>query len=107
MCGTELVVTESSNAILTAVRQKRINEDQAEKALEVLLSFAGTNIKIFEQSDSLIREAYQNARENGLAIYDSLYITLAKQLRGSLLSGDSKQIEAAKKSGVRIVSLSN
>ena len=101
--ATELVITESCNAILTALRRRRINEEQAEKAFEVLLSFIDTNIQIFRQSESLLHQAFQNARENGLAIYDSIYIVLAKQLDGSLSSRDPKQIEIARKSGVKVI----
>ncbi|HZW56950.1 MAG TPA: type II toxin-antitoxin system VapC family toxin [Nitrososphaerales archaeon] len=57
VCATELVITESCNAILTAIRRRPINEEQAEKALEVLLSFIDTNIKIFKESESLLNEA--------------------------------------------------
>ena len=103
VCATELVITESCNAILTSVRRRRINEEQAENAFTVLFSFIDANIKIFKQSESLLREAYQNARENGSAIYDSVYIALAKQLGGSLCSQDLKQIEIAKKSGVKVI----
>lgn len=103
VCATELVITESCNAILTSVRRRRINEEQAENAFTVLFSFIDANIKIFKQSESLLREAYQNARENGSTIYDSVYIALAKQLGGSLCSQDLKQIEIAKKSGVKVI----
>jgi predicted nucleic acid-binding protein len=103
VCATELVVTESCNAILMAVRRRRINEEQAAKALDVLLSFIGTNIKIFEQSGSLLHEAYRIAKENGSAIYDSVYVALAKQLGGSLSSRDPKQIEIAKKFGIKVI----
>lgn len=103
VCATELAITESCNAILTSIRRRRINEEQAENAFAVLFSFIDANIKIFKQSESLLRDAYQNARENGSAIYDSVYIALAKQLGGSLCSQDLKQIEIAKKSGVRVI----
>jgi len=38
-----------------------------------------------------------------MAIHDGIYIALAKQLHGSLSSRDPKQIEIAKKSGVRVI----
>jgi predicted nucleic acid-binding protein len=103
--GTELVITETCNSILTAVRRKRISEESAQKALEVLISFVDTNIKILKQDGSLLSEAYQNARENGWAIYDNIYIMLAKKLGGSLASRDPKQIEVAKKSGVKVITV--
>ncbi|HKW05910.1 MAG TPA: type II toxin-antitoxin system VapC family toxin [Nitrososphaerales archaeon] len=103
VCATDLVVTESCNSLLTALRRRRINEKEARNALEVLLSFVDTNIKILPQDSSLLREAYEQARENGSSIYDSVYIVLAKRLNGSLASRDPKQIEFAKKSGVKVI----
>jgi len=104
-CATELVLTEGCNAILTALRRKRISDEGARNALEVLLSFYDSNIKVYKQDEALLRSAYQIAQEFGIAIYDALYIVLAKKLGGSLASIDPKQVEVAKKSGVKVISL--
>jgi predicted nucleic acid-binding protein len=103
--ATELVVTETCNAILSAVRRKRINEEEAREALKILVDFIDANIKIVRQDGVLLSEAFQNAKENDLAIYDSIHIVLARKLRGSLASRGPKQIEVAKKSKVNVISV--
>ena len=104
--ATELVFTESSNAILTALRRRRINEEEATTAMEVLLSLYDTNVKVVKQETSLLREAFDEAkRQENNAIYDFIYLALAKRLRGQLASRDPKQIETAKRLGIKIVAL--
>ena len=102
--GTELLIIESSNAILTAVRRSRITEEGL-RAFEALNSFVGTNVKIVKQDATLLLAAYRHARENGWAIYDSISIALAKRLDSSLATKDPKQLEGAKKFGVKVIPL--
>lgn len=103
--GTELLIIESSNAILTAVRRRRITEEEGLRAFEALTSLIGTNVKIVKQDATLLLAAYRHARENGWAIYDSISIALAKRLDSSLASKDPKQLENAKKLGVKVIPL--
>jgi predicted nucleic acid-binding protein len=104
-CATELVVTESCNAVLMALKRGRLSNEQAEKAMQALMSLVGSNIKIFPLKEDILWDVFRIARENGLVAYDAIYIALAKRKGGSLASRDPKQIEAAKKSGIKIVSV--
>jgi predicted nucleic acid-binding protein len=101
----ELVLTESSNAVLTALRRGRLGNEQSEKAIEVLLSFVGSNVKIIPQENNLVLESFRIAKECNLTSYDASYIALAKSLGGSLASRDPKQLEAARKSGTRTLAM--
>ena len=101
--ATELALTESINAVLSALRRGRIEDEAGDKAIQVLLSFVGSNIRIVQQEESLVWETFRVAKEHGLASYDAVYIALAKHLGGSLASRDPKQIDAANKFGVKTI----
>lgn len=99
--ATELVVTESCNAILTALRRSRITEQEAKDLVDTLLSFVNTNIKIV-QHEGILLDAFKLAKENDLTIYDTIYISLAIKMSASLASRDSRQIEVAKRARVKL-----
>jgi predicted nucleic acid-binding protein len=101
----ELVLMESINAVLTAQKCGRLDNAQAEKAVEVLLSFVGTNVRILPLENSLALESYHIAKETVLTSYDALYLALAKRLGSSLVSRDPKQLETAKKIGIKTLVL--
>lgn len=98
----DLVVKESCNAVLLAHRRGLINAEQSRRVLKVLLMLADTNVKMYPQRD-LIEDAFRIASENNVTIYDTLYLALAKKLGATLLSKDAKQIEVAKRVGVKTV----
>jgi predicted nucleic acid-binding protein len=99
-----LLIKESCNAVLEAEKQGRISREDGEKVLQVILSLEDLNIKTVAQS-GLIPAAFAIAQENGLTIYDSIYIALAKATGGSLASRDGRQLEIASKLGVRITKI--
>jgi predicted nucleic acid-binding protein len=99
----ELVVIESCNAILTALKRGRLRNDEAGNAVKILLSYVGSNVKILPVEDGLVSDSYEIAKENSLASCDAMYIALAKHLRGSLASRDPRQLEVAKRYGIRTV----
>jgi predicted nucleic acid-binding protein len=103
-CATELVITESCNSVLTALRRSRINEQEAEETIRSLVSFTNTNVKIFSQEEA-IQDAFKLAKESGLTIYDAIYIALAKKTGATLASRDPRQIEAARRSRIRITAI--
>ncbi len=96
-----LLIKESCNAVLEALRQRRISREESEKILKAILVLSETNIKMLPQ-ENLIADAFKIASENNLTIYDSLYIALAKNPESSLLSMDKRQVAIAEKLGVKI-----
>jgi len=52
------------------------------------------------KQDEVIDEAFQIAKEHNIAIYDSLYIALAKKLGFSLITLDKFQSKVASELGV-------
>ena len=101
----ELILIESSNAVLTALRRGRLRNEQAETAIDVLLSFVDSNVKLFTQEKTLVLESFRMAKEYNLTSYDSSYIVLSKRLGGSLASRDPKQVEAARKYGIKTLTI--
>jgi len=98
-----LVFKETTSAILTAERIGRISRDQAEVCMEALRTVIGHNVRTVEDQEVLLRESYEFARKHGFAIYDTLYVVLAKKLGAKLLTKDAKQAQLAKREGVDTV----
>lgn len=103
--ATELIVSETINAVLTALRRGRKGEEEATEAIGILLNFVDSNIKLLPLDEDLISETFRIGRESKLTSYDSSYIAVAKKLRGSLASIDPKQLEVAKKYGVKVIEI--
>jgi predicted nucleic acid-binding protein len=98
----DLVRVESANAILVSKRRGIVQESQATLALSSMLEISRDNIKIVPQDDNLISDAFQIGQSANLAIYDSLYLSLAMRVGASLLSKDQGQIRAARELGIEI-----
>ena len=98
----DLVRVESANAILVSKRRGMVLESQATLALSSMLEISRDNIKIVPQDDDLISDAFEVGQSVNLAIYDLLYLSLARRMGASLLSTDQGQIRAARKLGIEI-----
>ena len=59
--GPALLVMEASNAVLEASKNKRIGREDANKAIEVMLSLIESNIKIHDEAD-LVQSRVQHGR---------------------------------------------
>jgi predicted nucleic acid-binding protein len=57
---------------------------------------------MFSQT-GLIHSAVQIASDSRLTVYDSLYLSLAQELKATLLSLDTEQSEVAKRLGLTVV----
>jgi predicted nucleic acid-binding protein len=99
----ELVMIESSNAILTALKRGRLKSDEADNAIKILLSYVGSNVKILPVEEESVSDSFRIAKEHNLASYDATYIAVAKRLNGSLASRDPKQLDVAKKCGIKTI----
>lgn len=99
----ELIKAESANAILVAKRRAIVDEKTARIALTSALDLSRNNIKMIPQDEDLITDAFElSESNNNLAIYDLLYLSLAKKISGTLLSKDEGQIKLARKLGITI-----
>jgi predicted nucleic acid-binding protein len=98
----ELIKAESANAILVAKRRAAIDEKAAKLALASVLGISGINVKMMPQEDELISDAFELSSSNSLAIYDLLYLSLAKKTGGVLLSKDASQVRLARKLGIEV-----
>ena len=101
----ELIKAESANAILVAKRRATIDEKAAKLALSSVLEISGINVKMMPQDDELISDAFELSSPNSLAIYDLLYLSLAKRTGGVLLSKDETQISLARKLGIEVADI--
>jgi len=101
VCSVDLIISESANAILTSKRRGLSNRVTALNALETMLDLVKNNIKLTPQQE-IISEAYKLAELQNIAVYDALYLWIAKSLETPLVSLDLKQIELARKLGITI-----
>jgi predicted nucleic acid-binding protein len=100
--SVELILAESYNAILTAIRDKRIIPANARSLTKVLSLLAEANIRIHPQKDLLDR-AFELGNAFGLTVYDGLYLALAEKLKGSIITLDGKQANIAKQLGIEVI----
>jgi predicted nucleic acid-binding protein len=101
----DLIRVEAANAILISKRRGVTRDGAARLALSSMLELSTSNIRMIPQDDESISEAFEMSDDTFLAIYDLLYLSLAKRMNASLLSKDDAQIKAAKKLGIRIESI--
>jgi predicted nucleic acid-binding protein len=89
---TGLWLYEVSNALVTAVRKKRMPRADAEEALD-LVSAVPVNVKQFSWID--MRASFRIANEHGLSLYDASYLQLALQTGASICTLDNPMRRAA------------
>jgi len=98
----ELIKAESANAILVAKRRGIVDAETAKLGFANMLDISGNNIKLMAEDDELISDAFEIAGTNNLAIYDLMYLSLAKKINAVLLSKDENQTKLAKKLGIGV-----
>lgn len=80
----KILFFEVINAIVMAVKRKRLKENDAEKVIFDFLSIA------IEYTDVFAKELLYLAIEKNFSVYDVSYLSLAKQKRIPLLTLDEK-----------------
>ena len=91
---------EISNGLLMAYRRKRITVEQIDAFLTRLEALP---IEVSAQRPREILELAALARDQGLTVYDSAYLALAKQLSLPLATTDSDLRKAASVLGINLV----
>jgi predicted nucleic acid-binding protein len=99
--SVDLIRVESANAILISKRRGVTKDNVAKLALSSVLELSRNNITLIPQDDEMISKAFEMSESTTLAIYDSLYLSLAKRMSASLLSKDEGQVNAARSLGIK------
>jgi predicted nucleic acid-binding protein len=97
------LITESSNAVLQANKDGRVDEEGARNIVETMLELVRSSSITLHAEQELTGEAFRIGVDHNLTIYDSVFLALAQKLHGSLVSRDEKQIEAARKLGIEVL----
>jgi len=96
------IIKEVGNAIWKHCYLRRIvGRDEAMRLYRALLRLVDTGVIILEPEASYAEEALKIALQQGLTLYDSLYLAQARRL-GELLTSDERQAEAAAKLNVKV-----
>ncbi|MBO3754631.1 MAG: type II toxin-antitoxin system VapC family toxin [Candidatus Brockarchaeota archaeon] len=95
-------VKEFYNAVWKAVNIKRISVEDAPRVLALFKDYVKRNMEL-RREEEYTDKAFEIALENGITIYDALYITLALEERGSLLTLDDKQRHVSKRLGITTI----
>lgn len=80
---------EITNALVTAVRRKKITAKKSASFLQLFMEASPEIISISEHLGKIL----ENARKYTLSGYDSAYVTLAKESESLLISSNSKLVE--------------
>lgn len=94
----EFCVVECTNILWRHVRFQEMPADTARKAVKDIADLPFT----IHMAASYLPDALTIGLANELAIYDSIYIALAKALGFPLMTADTKQERAAIATGVKI-----
>jgi predicted nucleic acid-binding protein len=94
----EFCVVECTNILWKNVRRSTLPQD---RALDLATDVANLQITFANINESL-QSALEIGLRQGLAVYDSVYIALARALNCPLITDDEKQAKAASSEGVRV-----
>ncbi len=96
------VVKEVMNAIWKAQIKGIITREYSVKLRDILMSLIGKNITI-EPEEKYIDKTFTIAIDNGITVYDALYIALTLSKGLSLSTLDIRQGEVARRMGINVV----
>lgn len=100
---TDFSKTECVNVLWKQVRFHGMGMSQAEQLIDDLIALP---FRIYS-TEIFYTEALQIGIKHQLAIYDSIYIALAKQLNYPLITADQKQMQAAAQEHVTVTPLTS
>lgn len=93
-----LAVKEAANALWKKARRGELDPDAAEMILKDLAE----GVIPLEEQEPLVPRAYRIAVQEGITVYDALFIALAERLHAGLITADRRQAEAAERIGVEV-----
>ena len=104
--AVEMLLTECANVIWKNIRIYRtFGKERGEKLLSALELLVDKEVITIEGNRKYLRRAFEVSIEHGIAIYDALFITQARELNATLVTCDEKQGKIAEKIGVKVTLL--
>ena len=97
----DLVLKETSNAILKRLRRGEMTREEASLVFQALRALVGRALKI-EDEKEYVEEAIKISMEKGITVYDAIYIVLSKNKNLTLITADKIQAKVASDEGVKI-----
>ena len=92
------IVKEVSNAIWKKCTVLKLEpDDVAHKRFRLSREIVQGGVVVLEDESKYLEEAFKIAIENGISIYDSLYIAQALRLEARLLTSDKRQAHVAER----------
>ncbi len=99
--AVDMLIIETTNVIWKYMRKyKLITREQALGLYEQMRKLIEEEVIILEPSEKYLQEALKIAMDYDLPIYDSLFLTQAKNLRAELITSDKRQEEVAREIGI-------
>ncbi len=96
------IMKEVGNAIWRhSCLRKIIKQDEALRLYQALLKLIEAEVIILEPEIKYVETALQIALQQGITLYDSLYLAQAQRL-GELLTSDEKQAEIASNLNIKV-----
>ncbi|MEM2930737.1 MAG: type II toxin-antitoxin system VapC family toxin [Thermoproteota archaeon] len=95
-------VKEFYNAVWKAVNIKRIGVEETPRVLALFKDYVKRNMEL-RREEEYTDKALEISLENGITIYDALYIALALQEKSPLLTLDDKQRYVSKRLGITTI----
>lgn len=97
----KLASKEVLNALWKRVQRKEVDPKYAFKVAKSFIEHSF--LKFEEQDNYLLITAFKIASKNKIAIYDALFIALAKKLNFPLITSDEKQAKAARQENIEVI----
>ncbi|RLF85256.1 nucleotide-binding protein [Thermococci archaeon] len=99
--AVDMLIIETTNVIWKYMRKyKLITREQALGLYEQVTKLVREEVIMLEPSEKYLQEALKIAMDYDLPIYDSLFLTQAKNLRAELITSDKRQEEVAREIGI-------
>ncbi len=96
------IIKEVGNAIWRHCNlRKVIREDEATRLYKAFMKLVETGVIVLEPETSYTLTALQIALQQGITLYDSLYLAQAQKY-GELLTSDKRQAEVAVKLNIKV-----
>jgi predicted nucleic acid-binding protein len=90
LVAPQFLLHEVASTLLGAVRRRRLDQADADEALEELLTLGVQFVQDNAPGSSMLREAYALASRFGCGLYDALYLSVSLTLDLPLITADGR-----------------